>query len=363
VISIPAARTLRLDRPLRTFAATASGWLLCMDERLVGTVLDPSFRNVARLTLQSRNNHLAISPDGRLVAELVWARDRRLHHDEGDVAVFAVDSGKVVQRLEGRYMTCEFAGGSELWTVRSQGRQHTVELHDISDGRVSRKVSFSHPLDIASTSLQLHAEIEGPLVALHDGNGDARLVWIRDEGDVLQPRDVGSHFSTDLAFDALGRKFLATGALNIREHGFPDGEVLGNIDNEDEDADWHAAAYLSSDQAIVHGSGGLLHVLDTTSMRIVDSACIEGHAVRHGSTDPRAPSARRPDFPSALVAMMKKVEEQLRELDLGDREEPLESDLSWFRTVNDEWMVSAHHGPSGPAPIELVMWKREAVRP
>lgn len=272
---------------------------------------------------------LTISPDGKMLA---------IKDDKARLIVFQID-GKVIfeeashnQRYKGKY-GCIFSADGKLWDVIvDAGGEVLIQYRETQHWEVL-KYAFL-PTDDQERYFTLTAHPQNQVINIWEAAGQEGTWnhWVWD--DDIEMRVVEIEQLEDAIipeFHPSGKEFLILNDSESRlcRYSFPDCNLMESITLEflEQESDYlsYNTCYLSNDKAIVQSKNGRLFMVALNSMEVIDEIIIQGH--------------------------------EPREFNLQDEENYIASDLSWFKNLGENKIISTHLDDLKDNSSTLLLWE------
>jgi hypothetical protein len=204
----------------------------------------------------------------------------------GTVDLILTSTQRPIHRFDESIESCHFGANGELWCASRWDEDSIfLEVREPKACEVVAKAELPDPFGSSFVKILSHPDGEHVSIWAAGGQDGQCLFWGRRRGaEVLVERFADLDATTMPSFNCSGDRFLAVAdACELRQYGFPQGPLLGELRWPFDDMDnqiGDVVQFVDPERALLPSTSGRLYLVDLTKMEIADEVGVHGHEPR-----------------------------------------------------------------------------------
>ncbi len=254
-------------------AVCGEGHIAAISRSGSGTFCAPNLTAPQRFSVPASIHLAELSQDG---GELAVAASN-------GITVYSTVTFERTGYLNDAFESCLFASPGLFWTCAPFGK--ATKVVEVRDAKTKTRIAHrkvANPFAESVFILYRHPSQSSAVILAGAGQDGQRVYWATLNGDTIQvKRFEDLHFAMRPAFSPDGREFLVTDGERVARYSYPDGPLLGEMDQLAGDpVGYSEGMYLDQRRVLLTSAEGRLFVVNAEVMEVVDDVSILGFEER-----------------------------------------------------------------------------------
>jgi hypothetical protein len=272
VIKVAPQAQFDLEHSAAYLAVSGEGHIVAISRSGSGTFFAPNLTQPKRFSIPGSIYLAGLSQDGGELAVT----------SPTGITIYSTATFEKTDYLNDAFESCLFASPGFFWTCTRFGeRAKLVEVRDAKTKTRVAKRKVADPFWGGGFILFPHPSPHSAVIFAGGGQDGQRLFWATLDGDTIQvKRFEDLHFASQPAFSPDGREFLVGNGERLVRYSYPDGPVLGAMEElAGIPIGYSDCVYLDQQRALVKAEERLF-VVNAERMEVMDELSILGFEER-----------------------------------------------------------------------------------
>jgi len=273
MIQVAPQAQIELAHSAAYLAVSGEGHIVAISRSGSGTFFAPNLTSPRRFSVPASIHFAELSQDGGELAVTA----------SNGITVYSTATFEQTGYLNDAFDSCLFASPDLFWTCAQFGK--TTKVVDARDAKTKTRIAHAKVADPFAEGTFILYQRPSPnsaVILAGAGQDGQRVCWATLSGDRIQMKRFEElHFASRPAFSPDSREFLITDEGRVARYSYPDGPLLGEMDElAGDSAGYSDCVYFDKQHALATSAEGRLFLINAEEMKVVDDISILGFEER-----------------------------------------------------------------------------------
>jgi hypothetical protein len=269
MIQVAPQAQVELAHSAAYLAVCGEGHIAAISRSGSGTFFAPNLTSPKRFSVPASIHFAELSQDGGELAVTA----------SNGITTYSTVTFEQTGYLNDAFESCLFASPGLFWTCAQFGK--ATKVVEVRDAKTKTRIAHRKVADPFAEGvfiLYQHPSQNSAVILAGAGQDGQRVYWATLDRDTIQvKRFEDLHFTSRPAFSPNGREFLVTDEERVARYSYPNGPLLGEMDELAGDSVGYSdGVYLDERRVLLTSAEGRLFVVDAEDMEVVDDLSILG---------------------------------------------------------------------------------------